>query len=148
MVILLETIRKLGRLGDQVNVKSGFGRNFLIPQKKAVFATEKNKKQFEERRAEFEKIAQQALATAQQRAAKLNDITLSIPAMASEVGKLYGSVGMQEIRDALKQREIEVSKHEILMLDGAIHSVGQYEIELQLHSDVVATLKIEVVASK
>lgn len=147
-VILLENIRKLGRLGDKVNVKPGFGRNYLIPQKKAVFATEKNLKQFEERRAEFEKNAQQALAAAQQLAARLNDITLTIPALASEEGKLYGSVGVHEIRDALKLRDIEIGKNEILMPNGSIHSVGQYDIEIQLHSEVNATLKLEIVSSK
>lgn len=147
-VILLENIRKLGRLGDKVNVKPGFGRNYLIPQKKAAFATEKNLKQFEERRAEFEKNAQLALAAAQQRAVKLNDITLTITAMASEEGKLYGSVGIHEIRDALKDRDIEIGKNEILMPNGSIHSVGQYDIEIQLHSEVQAMLKVDVVSGK
>lgn len=147
-VILLETIRKLGRLGDQVTVKPGYGRNYLIPQKKAVFATEKNRQAFEEKRAEFEKNAQQSLAKAQERAAKLNEITLTIPALASEEGKLYGSIGVFEIRDALKQRDIDVSKREIVLPEGSIHSIGSYEIEIHLHSDVIAQLKVEIEPSK
>ncbi|KTD49515.1 50S ribosomal protein L9 [Legionella rubrilucens] len=147
-VILLENVRNLGKLGDKVNVANGFGRNFLIPQSKAVFATEENIKLFEQRRAELEKKAQQAQAVAEQRAAKLNDITLVISAMASDEGKLYGSVGVNEIRDALVERSIEVSRREIVMPEGPIHSVGDFTVEVHVHSDVIATLQIQVVASK
>ena len=89
-VILLEHVRNLGHLGDKVNIKAGYGRNYLIPKSKAVFATPENIELFEQRRAELEKKAQEQLATAQQRAAKLNDVTLVISAMASDEGKLYG----------------------------------------------------------
>ncbi|MDX1838208.1 50S ribosomal protein L9 [Legionella taurinensis] len=147
-VILLENVRNLGKLGDKVNVANGFGRNFLIPQSKAVFATAENIKLFEERRAELEKKAQQAQAVAEQRAAKLNDITLVISAMASDEGKLYGSVGVNEIRDALVERSIEVSRREIVMPEGPIHSVGDFTVEVHVHSDVIAMLQIQVVASK
>ncbi|QRN03956.1 50S ribosomal protein L9 [Legionella sp. MW5194] len=147
-VILLENVRNLGKLGDKVNVANGFGRNFLIPQSKAVFATAENVKLFEQRRAELEKKAQQAQAVAEQRAAKLNDITLVISAMASDEGKLYGSVGVNEIRDALVARSIEVSRREIVMPEGPIHSVGDFTVEVHVHSDVIATLQIQVVASK
>jgi large subunit ribosomal protein L9 len=147
-VILLEKIRNLGDLGDKVNVKAGYGRNYLIPQSKAVFATEENIKHFEVRRAELEKKAQQSLALAQQRAAKFNDTTIVITAMASEEGKLYGSVGPNEVKEALEAKSIEVSKREIVMPEGQIHSVGDYEVEIYLHSDVVATLKVEIVPAK
>ncbi|MFZ4077326.1 MAG: 50S ribosomal protein L9 [Legionellaceae bacterium] len=147
-VILLEKIRNLGNLGDTVNVKSGYGRNYLIPQNKAVFATEKSVALFEARRADLEKKAAQALAQAEQRAAKLNDITVIISAQASDEGKLYGSVGVNEVKDALVARSIEISKREIIMSEGPIHSVGQYVIDVMLHSDVMASLQVEVVAAK
>ncbi|TAL63453.1 MAG: 50S ribosomal protein L9 [Legionella sp.] len=147
-VILLEKVRNLGNLGDKVHVKSGYGRNFLIPQNKAVFATEKNIEHFEARRAELEKKAQQSLATAEQRAAKFNDTTLVVNALASDEGKLYGSVGVNEIKDALTERSIEVSKREIVMPEGPIHSIGNYTVEIHVHSDVVATLQIEIVPAK
>ena len=147
-VILLEKVRNLGDLGDKVNVKSGYGRNFLIPQNKAVFATPKSIELFEQRRAELEKKAQQSLATAEQRAAKLNDITIVVSAMASDEGKLYGSVGVNEIKDALIAKEIEISKREIVMPEGPLHSIGNYVVEIHVHTDVVANLQIEIVAAK
>jgi large subunit ribosomal protein L9 len=147
-VILLEKVRNLGNLGDKVNVKSGYGRNFLIPQNKAVFATTKSIELFEQRRADLEKKAQQSLAGAEQRAAKLGDVTLVISAMASDEGKLYGSVGVNEIKDALIERSIEISKREIVMPDGPLHSVGNFVVEIHVHSDVIANLQIEIVAAK
>ncbi len=147
-VILLEKVRNLGNLGDRVNVKSGYGRNFLIPQNKAVFATPDNVKLFEQRRSELEKKAQQTLASAEQRASKLNDATVVISAMASDEGKLYGSVGINEIKDALVAKGIEVSKREIVMPEGPLHSIGNYVVEIHVHSDVIANLQIEIVAAK
>jgi large subunit ribosomal protein L9 len=145
-VILLEKIRNLGALGDKVVVKPGYGRNFLIPKNKAVFATAANIEQFEKRRAELEKKAQQVLAAAEQQAAKLSDITLQISSMASDEGKLYGSVGVNEIADALKARSIEIHKREISLPEGPLHSVGSYVVHIQLHSDVVANVQVEIVA--
>lgn len=145
-VILLEKIRNLGNLGDSVNVKPGYGRNYLIPQKKAVFATAQNIEMFEARRVELEKKAQQALAHAQQRAAKLNDTVVEIAAQSSDEGKLYGSVAHQEICDALQAKLIEISKREIVMPEGPIHSIGEYEVEVILHSDVTANLRVVVVS--
>lgn len=147
-VILLEKIRNLGDLGAIVNVKPGYGRNFLVPQKKAVFATEQNRQQFETRRAELEKKAKAALAQAEQRAAKLNDLTLIIEALASDEGKLYGSIGANEIKDALVSREVDVSKREIVLPEGPFHSVGEYSIEVHVHSDVIANVQIQIVPSK
>ena len=147
-VILLEKVRNLGSLGDKVNVKSGYGRNYLIPQNKAVFATAKSIEQFEQKRAELEKKAQQSLAAAEQRAAKLNDTTLVVSAMASDEGKLYGSVGVNEIKEALTAKSIEVSKREIVMPEGPLHSIGNFVVEIQVHSDVVAQLQLEIVPSK
>lgn len=147
-VILLEKIRNLGNLGDKVNVKAGYGRNYLIPQSKAVFATDANIERFEQRRSELEKKAQQSLASAEQRAAKLNDTTIVISAMASDEGKLYGSVGANEIKDALTAKSLDVSKREIVMPEGPIHSIGDYVVEIHVHSDVIANLQIQIVASK
>lgn len=146
-VILLEKVRNLGNLGDKVQVKSGYGRNFLIPQNKAVFATAQSTEMFEKRRAELEKKEQQNLSKAQQRQAQFNDTNLVIKAMASDEGKLYGSVGVNEIKDALDERSIEVSKREIVLPEGPLHSIGLYVVEIHVHSDVVAQLNIEVVAS-
>ncbi|HAT8115938.1 TPA: 50S ribosomal protein L9, partial [Legionella pneumophila] len=145
-VILLEKVRNLGNLGDKVHVKSGYGRNYLIPQNKAVFATEQNIELFQKRRAELEKKAQQALANAEQRAAKLNDTTIVISAMASDEGKLYGSVGVNEIKDALIEKQIEISKREIVMPEGPLHSIGNYVVEVHVHSDVVANLQVEIIS--
>ncbi len=147
-VILLEKVRNLGSLGDRVNVKPGYGRNFLIPQSKAVFATDRNVALFNERRADLEKKAQVALANAEQRAAKLNDSSVVIAAQASDEGKLYGSVGVHEIQNALFLKSLEVSRREIMMPEGPLHSVGQYMIEVHVHSDVVANLQVEIVAAK
>lgn len=147
-VILLEKVRHLGILGEKVEVKPGYARNFLIPQNKAVFATEKNIGLFEERRAELEKKAQQSVEKSQQRAAMLRDLMIVISAQASDEGKLYGSVGVSEIKEALMAQSIEVSKREIVLLDGPLHAVGQYQIELHLPSDVVGTLNVEIVARK
>ena len=146
-VILLEKIRNLGNLGDKVNVKSGYGRNFLIPQNKAVFATEKNIERFNERRADLEKKALELLTAAQLRAAVLNDTLISIAAQASDEGKLYGSIGVNEVKDALVLKSVEVSRREIIMPEGPLHSIGQYVIDIQLHTDVVAKLQVEVIAS-
>lgn len=147
-VILLEKVRNLGNLGDKVNVKAGFGRNFLIPQGKGVFANKKNIELFEQRRAELEEKAQQQLAQAQQRAAAMNELVIVIESLASEEGKLYGSVGILEVLNAIKEKGIEVHKREINMTTGPIHSVGEYEVEILLHSDVTANLRVEVAAAK
>lgn len=147
-VILLEKVRNLGNLGDLVDVKPGYGRNFLIPQNKAVFATADNLAMFEKRRAELEKNAEVNFAKAQERATKLNDITVEIAAQSSDEGKLYGSVGIIDICEALKAKGFDISKREIQMPNGPIYSIGDYEIDVNLHSDVIANLKVSVVAAK
>jgi large subunit ribosomal protein L9 len=147
-VILLEKVRGLGNLGDCVEVKPGYGRNFLIPQKKAVFATKENQAAFEARRSELEKNAAQSFAKAQERAAKFNDLTITIAAQASDEGKLYGSVGITEILEALQEKGVEISKREIQLPTGPIYSIGDYVIDLILHSDVIANLQLTVVSAK
>lgn len=147
-VILLEKIRNLGGLGDQVKVKPGYGRNYLIPENKAVFATEKNIALFESQRAELEKKAAKEFAKAQERAAKLQDLVVVIESQASDEGKLYGSVGVNEIKEAIQAKSIEISKREIMLPDGVFHSIGQFPIDIQLHSDLVVTIQIDIVAAK
>ena len=147
-VILLEKVRNLGNLGETVSVKPGYGRNYLVPQKKAVFATAKNIAQFELQRVELEKKAKQMLEEAQKRAAKLSAVALLITAESSEDGRLYGSIGINEIKDALEAKSMEVNKREIVLPEGPIYAVGSYVIELHVHSDVVANVNLEIVSAK
>ncbi len=145
-VILLEKIKNLGDLGDRVKVRPGYGRNYLIPQGKAVPATPENIKRFEERRAELERQAAEARAAAEARREKLEGLEVTIPARAGQEGKLFGSVGTQDIAEAVTAAAgIEVERREVLMPEGPIRQTGEYEIELQLHSDVSAMVRIVVV---
>ena len=144
-VILLQDIRNLGALGDQVEVKAGYGRNFLIPQGKAVPANDANIKMFEERRAELEAAAKAELEAAQARAALLADFEVTILANAGDEGKLFGSVGTLDIVDAVNgQVEVKLEKSELSMPDGAIRSTGEYQLTVTLHSDVSADIKVIV----
>jgi large subunit ribosomal protein L9 len=145
-VILLEKIGKLGNLGDKVNVKSGFGRNYLIPQGKAVSATEANMARFEERRAELEKESADKLASAQARAEALEGLNITIASKAGDEGKLFGSVGSKDIADALTAAGTAVEKSEVRLPNGVIRTIGQFEIAVQLHAEVMAniTLTVEV----
>lgn len=145
-VILLEKVGKLGGLGDKVNVKAGFGRNYLLPYGKAVPATEANVADFETRRAELQKAADEKLAAAQARAEKLNEVELSIVAKAGEEGKLFGSIGTRDLADAITGAGIEVSKSEVKLPEGAIRSTGEFEIAIQLHADVTAKIALVVEA--
>ena len=145
-VILLERIRNLGDLGDEVAVKPGFARNFLIPQGKAVRATVENRSVFEERRAELERVANERLGEAQARAATLEGMAVTLVVKAGDEGKLYGSVGTQDIADAVVAKGVEVEKSEIRLPEGPIRSIGEYEIDLQLHSDLIVPIQVSVVA--
>lgn len=145
-VILLEKVANLGSLGDKVKVKAGYGRNFLLPQGKAVPATADNVKAFEERRAELEKAAAERLAAAQARAEALEGATFTITSKAGEEGKLFGSIGVRDIADAVTAGGTEVGKSEVRLPEGPIRVTGEYEIELQLHTDVAATIKLAVVS--
>lgn len=144
-VILLERIRNLGDLGEEVAVKAGFARNFLIPKGKAVRATNDNRAVFEARRAELEAVANERLGVAQARAAKLADVAVTIVAKAGDEGKLYGSVGTADIADAITALGAEVAKSEVRMPEGVIRVVGEYSIDLQLHSDLTVAVKVTVV---
>ncbi len=144
-VILLEKIGNLGDLGDEVSVKPGFARNYLLPQGKAVTADDENRTVFEGRRAELEASANEKLAEANMRAEKLVDKELSISVKSGEEGRLYGSVGTQNIADALTAEGIPVERSEIRMPEGVIRVLGEYEIAIQLHTDVTAQIKVVVV---
>ncbi|MDC1210430.1 50S ribosomal protein L9 [Porticoccaceae bacterium] len=146
-VILLEKIGKLGNIGDKANVKAGFGRNYLIPQGKAVFATALNIADFELRRADLEAAAASKLAAAQARGAALAAIgSVTITAVAGDEGKLFGSVGIRELEDALATAGSDINKSEISMPDGPIRFVGEFSIECQLHVDVTQSFTVVVEA--
>ena len=143
-LILLEKVQNLGGLGDTVKVKPGYGRNFLVPRGKAVPATEKNLALFETRRAELEAAANDRLAGAQKRAAALADVVVTLTAIASEEGKLYGSIGPREISEALEQMGHEVSKSEVMLPAGPIRSIGEFDVRVHLHTDCDTQIKVIV----
>ncbi|GAA4871643.1 50S ribosomal protein L9 [Ferrimonas pelagia] len=148
-VILLDKIAKLGGLGDKVTVKAGYARNFLLPQGKAVVANAANLEVFEARRAELEKNLADTLAAAQARAEKIAALEgVSIASKAGDEGKLFGSIGTRDIADAITAAGVEVAKADVRLPEGALRLTGEYDIAIQLHSDVVATAKIVVVAAE
>ncbi len=143
-VILLDKVANLGKLGEEVKVRPGYGRNYLIPNGKAVMATPDNKAYFEERRAELEKASADALTAAQARADQLNDVTVEIARKAGDEGKLFGSVGTVDIAEAISATGAEVNKQEVRLPEGALRNIGEYDIELHLHADVNTTVKVKV----
>ncbi len=145
-IILLEKVQNLGDLGEKVNVKAGFGRNFLIPAGKAIPATEANTAEFEARRAELEKVAAEKLAVAQARADKLAEVSITITRKASDEGKLFGSVSNIDVADAITEAGVEVTKADVRMPDGAIRTTGEFDIALHFHTDVDAKLTVTVAA--
>lgn len=144
-VILLEKVQNVGNLGDKVSVKPGYGRNFLIPQGKAVAATAANLADFEARRAELEKAEADARATAAARAAKLEGLSLSIARQAGEEGKLFGSVGTSDIAEAVVAAGVEVEKKEVRLPEGTLRNTGEYDVDIQVHSDITVAIKLEIV---
>lgn len=145
-VILLEKVGKLGGVGDKVNVKSGFGRNYLLPQGKAISATADNLKEFETRRAELEKAAADKKESAEIRARELEELSVTITAKAGDEGKLFGSVGARDIAEAITAAGVAVTKAEVKLPEGTLREIGEYEITLQLHVDVVQAVKLQVEA--
>ena len=145
-VILLEKVGKLGKIGDKVTVKSGFGRNYLLPQGKAVAATAKNLADFEARRAELEAAANAKLAEANARAEKLAALEVTIAAVAGDEGRLFGSVGTRDIAEAITAAGVAVAKAEVRLPEGVIREVGQFEIDVQLHAEVIQAVKVAIVA--
>lgn len=145
-IILLEKIANLGNLGDAVNVRPGYARNFLFPQGKAVPATATNIAEFEARRAELQAQADAKLASAQERQAQIEALSLSVAVKAGDEGKLFGSLGNRDIADLVTANGVEVAKSEVRLPTGPLRTLGHFEIEIQLHAEVTATLKLQVVA--
>ena len=144
-VILLEKVANLGDLGDQVKVRAGYGRNFLIPKKKAVAATKANIEAFEARRAELEKAAAETLAAAQARAGQIHAVgSITLTHNAGEEGKLFGSVGPADIAEALTQAGVEVEKREVIMPEGPIHALGEFVVQVRTHTDVMQDVTVVI----
>ena len=146
-IILLDKVANLGSLGDQVNVKAGYARNFLIPQGKAVPATKKNIEFFEARRADLEAKLAETLKAAEQRVNEINALEkVTIASKAGDEGRLFGSIGTRDIADAVKARGVQVSKSEVRLPNGVLRTVGEYEVSFQLHSEVFAKIIVDIVA--
>ena len=145
-IILLQKVDNVGGIGDLVRVKSGYARNYLIPQGKATLATPENKAKFELRRAELEAKAAAELAAAQARAKKLEGLTLKIEMQAGAEGKLFGSVGTVDISEAIGKQGVEVERSEIRLPDGPLRSVGDHQVVLHLHTDVNVEIKVVIEA--
>jgi large subunit ribosomal protein L9 len=143
-IILVQKVANLGNIGDRVKVKSGYGRNFLLPQGKATLATAENIAKFEARRSEFEKAAKEELGGAQGRAAKLEGVKLTLSAKAGGEGKLFGSVGTTDIAEALRKAGHQVERSEVRMPNGPIRQTGEHIVNLHLHSDVNVDLTVIV----
>ena len=146
VVILLDKVGKLGAIGDKVTVKSGYGRNYLLPQGKAVAATAKNIAGFETRRAGLEAAAAAKIAEATARAEKLAALEVTIAAKAGDEGRLFGSIGTRDIAEAISAAGVEVAKSEVRLPQGVIREIGQFEIDIQLHAEVIQAVKLAVVA--
>ena len=145
-VILLDKIAKLGGLGDQVAVKAGYARNYLIPQGKAVMATKANIETFDARRAELEAKLAAGKAAAEERAAKLGELAaVVIASKAGDEGKLFGSIGTRDVADAITAAGVAVAKSEVRM-GNVLRNTGEYEVVVQLHADVKATVQVQIVA--
>lgn len=145
-VILLEQVNKLGALGEQVTVKPGYGRNFLIPSGKAALATPENVEKFEARRAELEQAQADALSAAQSQAEKIAGLALTLQRKTSSGGKLFGSVGATDIVEAAAAADVELSRQAIRLPDGPFKQVGEYEVEVHLRADVDAMIKLAIVS--
>ena len=147
-VILLEKVANLGELGTVVKVREGFARNYLIPQGKAKRATKQNLAEFEQRRAELEKAQSEQLAAAQEKAAKLDGLTVQITQKAGVDGKLFGSVTNADVAESLKQQGFDVPKAAVRMPQGPLKNIGEYPLKVALHTDVVVTVNVTVVAEQ
>lgn len=143
-LILLEKVMNLGDLGETVRVKAGFGRNYLVPQGKAVPATRENVAMFEARRAELEAAANEKLATAERRREAMGEVVVQFTVNASDEGKLFGSIGPREIAEAVSEKGFPLEKSEVVMGEGPIRQTGEYEVLVHLHADVETTVRVIV----
>ena len=144
-VILLQKVANLGNIGDRVKVRSGFGRNFLLPQGKATLATPENVARFEARRAELERLAREHLSSAEERATALKDFKLTIQAKAGTEGKLFGSIGTADIAEALSRANFKVERSEVRLPSGPLRMLGEHTVNLHLHADVDVLLHVAIV---
>jgi len=144
-VILLKKVQNLGALGEKVSVRSGYGRNYLIPQGYAASATEANLKAFDERRAELEREAEQTLVRAEEHKVRLEGLSVTIARKSGDEGRLFGSVGTGAIAVAARESGIEIEKYQVRLPAGPLRAVGHYEVAIHLHADVQGTLKVEIV---
>jgi large subunit ribosomal protein L9 len=147
-IILLQKVANLGNIGDRVKVKSGYGRNFLLPKGKATLATPENIAKFEARRAEFEKQAKAELDSAQARAKKLEGFKLTLTAKAGGEGKLFGSIGTSDVADGLKQAGFDIERSEVRLPQGPIRLAGEHVVQLHLHTDVTVDLPVVIVGEE
>jgi large subunit ribosomal protein L9 len=144
-VILLQKVANLGNIGDRVKVRSGFGRNFLLPQGKATLATPENVARFEARRAELERLAREHLSSAEERATALKDFKLIIQAKAGTEGKLFGSIGTADIAEALSRANFKVERSEVRLPSGPLRMLGEHTVNLHLHADIDVPLHVAIV---
>ena len=144
-IILLQKVANLGNIGDRVKVKSGYGRNFLLPQGKATLATPDNIAKFEARRAEFEKTAREELSSAQARAAKLEGVKLNLTAKAGSEGKLFGSIGTSDVAEALTKQGHAIERSEVRLPHGPIRQAGEHVVQVHLHTDVTIDVPVVIV---
>jgi large subunit ribosomal protein L9 len=144
-IILLQKVANLGNIGDRVKVKSGFGRNYLLPQGKATVATPENIARFEARRTELENAAREHFASAEQRAGQLKEFKLVIPAKAGTEGKLFGSVGTSDIAEAATRAGITIQRSEVRLPNGALRTIGDHTVTLHLHADIDVPLAVSIV---
>jgi large subunit ribosomal protein L9 len=147
-IILLQKVANLGNIGDRVKVKSGFGRNYLLPHGKATLATPDNVKRFEARRAELEKAAHEQLSSAEQRAEALKEFKLVIPSKAGTEGKLFGSIGTADIAEAATKAGIKIERSEVRLPNGALRTIGDHSVVLHLHADIDVPLAVTIVAEE
>ena len=147
-VILLQKVANLGNIGDRVKVRSGFGRNFLLPQGKATLATPENIARFEARRAELERLAREHLTSASERAEAMKDFKLTIPAKAGTEGKLFGSIGTADIAEACSKAGFKVERSEVRLPSGPLRTLGEHVISLHLHADVDVPLTVAIVSEE
>jgi large subunit ribosomal protein L9 len=147
-VILLQKVANLGNIGDRVKVRSGFGRNFLLPQGKATLATPENIARFEARRAELERLAREQLSSASERAEAMKDFKLTIHAKAGTEGKLFGSIGTSDIAEAATRAGFNVERSEVRLPHGPLRMVGEHSVNLHLHADVDVPVQVTIVAEE
>jgi large subunit ribosomal protein L9 len=144
-VILLQKVANLGNIGDRVKVRSGFGRNFLLPQGKATLATPDNVARFEARRAELERAAREHLASAEERAGALKEYKLTIQAKSGTEGKLFGSIGTSDIAEALNRANFKIERSEVRLPNGPLRTVGEHTVNLHLHADIDVPVQVAIV---